>query len=134
MLAYRVTPRGCRKLSLAEAITQCKFRVLLLIKPYLYAPVDDSREVMSQQKQKQAEYYDHTAQQLPDLQQNQSFHLELVLGQPTRQRTLVTRMPTNRNPRAYHVQISSRNRRFICLTVELASPGPITPEVPVALS
>ena len=37
MLAYRVTPRGPGKLSPVEAMSQCKFRALLLVKQNLSA-------------------------------------------------------------------------------------------------
>ena len=82
MLAYLVTLRGPGKLSPPEARTQCKFRALLPVKQHLSAGVDKSREIMIQQKQRQTKYYDHTAQQLPGLQQNQSVHVQLDPGQP----------------------------------------------------
>ena len=116
-----------------------KFRALLIVKQHLSAHIKESREVMIQQEQKQAEYYDHTAQQLPELQQNQSVCIHLDPEQPTWQRVMVTRTPTYRTPWAYQVQTSSeagyiRNRMFICPGMEPDSPGPTTPEVPVVLS
>ena len=79
------------------------------------------------------------AQQLQELQQNQSVCIQLNPGQPTWQTSTVTRSPTKRITRAYKVETSSgdqctRNRRFIHPAVEPVSPGPATPEVPVALS
>ena len=68
MLAYRVTPRGPGRLSPPESMNQCKFRALLPDKQHLSAHVEENSEVMIQQKQKQAECYDCTAQQLPVLQ------------------------------------------------------------------
>ena len=97
MLAYRVTPRGPEKLSPAEAMTQYKFRALLPVKQHLSAWIDESREIMIQQKQRQVEYYDCIA----ELQQNQSVHVQLDPGQPTWQRAVVTGTSTGRNSRAY---------------------------------
>ena len=47
--------RGPGKLNLAEAMTQCKFRALLLVKQHLSTWKDESRETVIQQKQRQAE-------------------------------------------------------------------------------
>ena len=58
MLAYRVTLRGPGKLSPAEAMTQCKFTALLLIKQHLSTQLNTSREIMLQQRQRQAVHYD----------------------------------------------------------------------------
>ena len=55
VLAYRVILRGPGKLSTAEAMTQCKFRALLLIKQHLSTQLNVSREIMIQQWQRQAE-------------------------------------------------------------------------------
>ena len=106
MLAYRVMPRGPGRLSLAKTMTQHKFRALLPVKQHLPAYVEVSKEVMIQQKQKQAEYYYYTVQQLPELQQNQLVHTQLNPGQPTWQTVMITRTPTNRNSRAYPVKTS----------------------------
>ena len=51
MLAYGVSLRGPRKLSPAEAMTQHKFRALLLIKQHLSTQLNASRETMLQQRQ-----------------------------------------------------------------------------------
>ena len=58
MLAYRIAQRGPEKLSPAEAMTQCKFRALLPIKQHLSTQLNLSREIMVQQRQRQAEHYD----------------------------------------------------------------------------
>ena len=90
-------------------MTQHKFRALLPVKQHLYAHTEESREVMIQKKHKLAENYDHTAKQLPELQQNQTVFIQLDPGQPTWQRVMVHRTPTNRNPRAHQVQHQLQN-------------------------
>ena len=74
VLAYRSRLRGPDKLSLAEAMTQDRLRALLPIREHLPARLEESREVMLQQKQKQAEYYSQAAWLLPELQQDQQVH------------------------------------------------------------
>ena len=69
VLAHRVTPRGPGKLSHAEEMPKCKFKVLLPIKQHLAAQLNTSSEIMLQQKKQQAEHYSCTAQQLQEVQQ-----------------------------------------------------------------
>ena len=59
MLAYMVNPRGPGKLSPAEAMTEHKFRALLPIKQPLSTRLNVTREIMMQQRQRQAEHYDY---------------------------------------------------------------------------
>ena len=49
MLAYMVNLSGPGKLSLADAVTQSKFRALLLIKKSQSTQLNVSREIMIQQ-------------------------------------------------------------------------------------
>ena len=73
MLAYWITPRRPGELSPDEAMTQHKFKALLMGKQCLSAWLDENRKTLIQQKWGQAEYYDHMAGQL---QQNQSSEVQ----------------------------------------------------------
>ena len=106
VLVYRVILRGPGKLSPAEAMTQHKLRDLLLMKQHLSTQLNASKEIMLQQRQRQAEQYDCMACQLLELQQSQLVHVQLHPGQLGWQRAVVTRMPTSIKPRAYQVQTS----------------------------
>ena len=50
MVAYRSSPKGPGKLSPSEAMTQHKFRALLLVKQHLSTWTDESKDTMIQQK------------------------------------------------------------------------------------
>ena len=54
ILVYRFTPRGPGKLSPAEVLTQHKFRALLPVKQHLSAQIDEMKDTLIQQKQRQA--------------------------------------------------------------------------------
>ena len=79
-VAYRVTPRCPGKISLAEAMNHCKFRVLLPIKQNLSAKLTTTRETMLQQRQQQAENYNHAARTIQRTPTIQPVQLQLDPG------------------------------------------------------
>ena len=104
ILAYRVTLRGSDKLILVKAMTQHKFRALLPIRQHLPVRLEESREFMLQQMQKQAGILQPGRTTIAKLQQGQKVCVQLDPWQPAWQWAKVMKMPTSRSPRADQVQ------------------------------
>ncbi len=139
LLMYRSTPRGPGKPSPAETMTQRKFRAILPIRQHRNQLLDTSREVIIQQKQQQAEFYNRSAHPLPELHQYQPVRVQLDPRKPVWQQAMVLETPTYKSPRAYQVQTEQgtfmRNRRFLrpATTLEETTPSTAMDEPQVAL-
>ena len=104
MLIYRSTPITPGQLSLAELLTQRKYRALLPIHQYLHPNLEKSREAHIAQKQTQADHYNKKAKQLQDLKQNLNVCMQLNPNKPVWQNATMIQQPTDRSSRHYQVQ------------------------------
>ena len=116
VLTYRFTPRSPWKLSPAKAVTQHKFRALLLVKQHLSGQLTTSREIMLHKKKPQqlAEHYICRAHQLQEVQQ---YQCAINSGQPIWQEATVTGMPTEKTAGAYQVQTNSGAYSYTTISI-----------------